>query len=85
MTDAAGGADGIVVAIGDDQTDEECYSMLPEGSVTVHVNGGTTNADYRVSDPADVRRILRAIAYRPTRAPAAVPALPPMLRAESLT
>ena len=64
----------MVVAIGDDQTDEACFPVLPEGSVTVHVNGGATNADYRVSDPAEVRRILREIADRPTResAPVAV-------------
>lgn len=61
----AASANVIVVAIGDDQTDEECFPLLPEGSVTVHVNGGSTNAGYRVSDQADVRRILREIAYRP--------------------
>jgi hypothetical protein len=32
------------VSIGDDETDEAFYPMLPDGSLTVHVNGG-------VSDP----------------------------------
>jgi len=64
-------ADVTVVAIGDDQADEACYAVLPERSVTVHVNGDSTNADYRVRDPAEVRRILREIAYRPVQRTAA--------------
>jgi trehalose 6-phosphate synthase/phosphatase len=58
-------ASSLVIAIGDEENDEDCYPDLPDGSITVHVNGGASRADYRVAGLTDVRRILRALVLRP--------------------
>ncbi len=49
------------VAIGDDQTDEDLFSALPEGSLTVKVGEGTTLAKYRLHDQANVYNLLRTL------------------------
>jgi trehalose 6-phosphate synthase/phosphatase len=52
---------GLVVAIGDDRTDEDLFGALPKGSVTVRVGEGDTSARYRVRNFADVRALLSAL------------------------
>ena len=48
----------LVVAIGDDRTDEDLFAALPPSALTIHVGGGTSLATYRLPDPAAVRRFL---------------------------
>ena len=51
-----------IVAIGDDVTDEDLFSALPEGAVSIHVGGGPSIAKYRLEDPNAVRALLRQLA-----------------------
>jgi trehalose 6-phosphate synthase/phosphatase len=51
----------LVVAFGDDRTDEDLFAALPEGALSVHSGGKPTRAMYRVSGPAEVRKVLAAL------------------------
>ena len=53
----------LAVYIGDDQTDEDAFRLLPPESVTIRVGPAimSTAARYRVEDPTEVLRFLRAI------------------------
>jgi trehalose-phosphatase len=57
---AAHGRSALAVYIGDDQTDEDAFTLLPEGSITIRVGLAlaSTAARYRVSEPDDVLRFL---------------------------
>ncbi|MBF5046587.1 bifunctional alpha,alpha-trehalose-phosphate synthase (UDP-forming)/trehalose-phosphatase [Aggregicoccus sp. 17bor-14] len=48
----------LVVAIGDDRTDEDMFQALPEGSLAIHVGSRPTSAGLRIPDPAAVRALL---------------------------
>jgi trehalose 6-phosphate synthase/phosphatase len=50
-----------VLAIGDDRTDEDLFSVLPETSVTIAVGTGRTQAKYFVDDYQAVRGLLRRL------------------------
>jgi trehalose 6-phosphate synthase/phosphatase len=50
-----------IVAIGDDQTDEELFCALPESSVTVAVGNQRSSAKHRLPDYRAVRQLLRAM------------------------
>ena len=52
---------GVIVAVGDDRTDEELFRTLPESSVTVAVGQGSTCARFRVDDHRAVRDVLRGL------------------------
>jgi trehalose 6-phosphate synthase/phosphatase len=52
-----------VVAIGDDRTDEDMFTALPPGALTVRVGPGDTVARYRLPDPGAVRNLLRRYAH----------------------
>jgi trehalose 6-phosphate synthase/phosphatase len=52
-------ADTLVIAIGDDRTDDDLFRALPESCVTIAVGSRPTYATYRVADHRAVRRILR--------------------------
>jgi trehalose 6-phosphate synthase/phosphatase len=54
-------AGGIVVAIGDDRTDEELFAALPEGAVAVHVGPQRSRAGVRLATWTDARRFLGAL------------------------
>jgi trehalose 6-phosphate synthase/phosphatase len=54
-------SDTIVVAIGDDQTDEELFRALPACSLTVAVGRSWTDAAFGVDDHRAVRRFLRLL------------------------
>jgi trehalose 6-phosphate synthase/phosphatase len=58
-------AGSLIVAIGDDRTDEELFSALPRSSVTVAVGNQPSSAKYRVADYRAVRRMLRSILEDP--------------------
>ncbi len=50
-----------LLAFGDDRTDDDLFSALPEGSVAVAVGDRPTRASWRVDDPAAVRRLLARV------------------------
>jgi trehalose 6-phosphate synthase/phosphatase len=49
----------LIVAIGDDQTDEDMFRLLPGQAVTVRVGAVNSRARYNLRDHEDVRRFLR--------------------------
>ncbi|OJT16360.1 bifunctional alpha,alpha-trehalose-phosphate synthase (UDP-forming)/trehalose-phosphatase [Archangium sp. Cb G35] len=51
----------LVVALGDDRTDEDLFAALPEGSLAIHAGGKKTRARYRVDGPTEVRQLLAAL------------------------
>jgi trehalose 6-phosphate synthase/phosphatase len=51
----------LIVAIGDDRTDEELFRALPPSSLTVAVGRAHTAAAFHLDDHRAVRRILRAL------------------------
>ncbi|QRN95648.1 bifunctional alpha,alpha-trehalose-phosphate synthase (UDP-forming)/trehalose-phosphatase [Archangium violaceum] len=51
----------LVVAIGDDRTDEDLFAALPVGSLAIHAGGKDTRASYRVGGPSEVRTLLSAL------------------------
>ncbi len=54
----------LVLAIGDDRTDEDLFSSLPEDALTVRVGRGSSAARYYLPDVAAVRALLRTLANR---------------------
>jgi trehalose 6-phosphate synthase/phosphatase len=61
----------LIVAFGDDRTDEEMFAALPRSGVSIHVGAGASLATHRLRHPAAVRSFLRAIAAAPPHAPSA--------------
>ncbi|WP_437677522.1 bifunctional alpha,alpha-trehalose-phosphate synthase (UDP-forming)/trehalose-phosphatase [Sorangium sp. So ce131] len=53
--------DAMIVALGDDRTDEDLFAALPPTALTVHVGGGESRAAFQLPDPASARRFLRAL------------------------
>jgi trehalose 6-phosphate synthase/phosphatase len=51
----------VIVAIGDDRTDEELFRALPPSSLAVAVGRTSTNAKFRLEDYRAVRRVLRSL------------------------
>jgi trehalose 6-phosphate synthase/phosphatase len=64
---ADGPPGALVVAIGDDRTDEDLFAALPADALAVHVGPGASRAPIRLESVADVRALLRGIADRPSR------------------
>jgi trehalose 6-phosphate synthase/phosphatase len=54
-------AGALLVAIGDDRTDEDLFAALPPGALAVHVGPEPTRAPIRLAGVPDVRALLRAI------------------------
>jgi trehalose 6-phosphate synthase/phosphatase len=54
----------LALAIGDDRTDEDLFSSLPEDALTVRVGRGASVARYHLPDVSAVRALLRALAHR---------------------
>jgi trehalose 6-phosphate synthase/phosphatase len=48
----------LIVAIGDDVTDEDMFAALPPSGVSVRVGPGDSHAKFRLGDVADVRAML---------------------------
>lgn len=59
---AAAGPSASIIAVGDDDTDEDMFTSLPPGAAGVHVGHGPSRATYRLPDPAAVREWLRLVA-----------------------
>jgi trehalose 6-phosphate synthase/phosphatase len=51
----------LVVAIGDDRTDEDLFAALPVGGIAIHAGGRDTRAGYRVKGSSEVRQLLSAL------------------------
>jgi trehalose 6-phosphate synthase/phosphatase len=51
----------LVVAIGNDRTDEELFAALPESAIAIHVGSTASRAPIRIPDVAAARRILGAL------------------------
>jgi trehalose 6-phosphate phosphatase len=60
---AAQGGSPLAVYIGDDQTDEDAFVLLPADAITIRVGEPPvrTAARYRVDGPTEVQRFLRAL------------------------
>ena len=53
--------DALVVAIGDDTTDEDMFTSAPDDAVTIKVGRGQTSARFRVPKQPDVHAFLSAL------------------------
>jgi trehalose 6-phosphate synthase/phosphatase len=51
----------LLLAIGDDRTDEDLFAALPPESVAIHVGRTASRAEVRVADVPAVRRFLRRL------------------------
>jgi trehalose 6-phosphate synthase/phosphatase len=51
-----------ILAVGDDRTDEDLFTALPEDAVAVHVGGRESVAQLRVHDWRDARALLERLA-----------------------
>jgi len=74
---AAYGPSVLAVYIGDDQTDEDAFALLPAESITIQVGFSSvrTAARYGLEDPGEVQRFLAAmIRRRRRRGQAMIPA-----------
>jgi len=54
-------AGALLVAIGDDRTDEDLFAALPPGALAIHVGPEVTAAPIRLESVPDVRALLRAV------------------------
>jgi trehalose 6-phosphate synthase/phosphatase len=54
-------SDALVVALGDDRTDEDLFAALPENGISIHVGPSASRARYRVEGVARAREFLRAL------------------------
>ena len=51
----------FIMGVGDDQTDEDLFSRLPDSAWSVHVGSGPTKARFSVADTAHVRKLLHLL------------------------
>lgn len=56
------GEDEVVVAVGDDETDEEMFAALPASAITIKVGPGRTSARYRILRQQDLVPFLARVA-----------------------
>ena len=54
-------AGALLVAIGDDRTDEDLFAALPPGALAIHVGPEVTAAPIRLESVPDVLSLLRAV------------------------
>jgi trehalose 6-phosphate synthase/phosphatase len=52
----------MIIAAGDDQTDEELFATLPRSACSIRVGLGMTNAVYFLENPAELRAFLAELA-----------------------
>ncbi len=52
----------LILAMGDDRTDEDLFAALPDGSVAVHVGASASRAPIRIRDVSAARALLARIA-----------------------
>jgi trehalose 6-phosphate synthase/phosphatase len=53
--------ESVIVAVGDDRTDEDLFAALPDGAIAVHVGPTPSRARYRVRDVKAVRAWLERV------------------------
>lgn len=53
--------DDLHLAIGDDWTDEDTFSVMPAGSITIKVGHSASRANYHLDTVADVRAFLKKL------------------------
>jgi len=58
---AAAPAGALVVAIGDDRTDEDLFAAVPEDGIAIHVGPKQSRAPFRLAEVSDVRELLRSL------------------------
>jgi trehalose 6-phosphate synthase/phosphatase len=58
----------LLVAMGDDRTDEELFASLPPDALTVHVGPGASRAQVRLPDVHAARRLLEGLLDSPVTA-----------------
>jgi len=51
----------FILAIGDDWTDEDIFSVLPDWAYSIKVGHGSSAAKFRIKSPTEVRQLLKAI------------------------
>lgn len=51
----------LVIAMGDDRTDEDLFAALPDDGIAIHVGTQPTQARHRLANPAEARALLRHI------------------------
>jgi len=51
----------FILAVGDDWTDEDIFSVLPQNAYSIKVGHGFSEAHYRVDNPKAVRKLLKAM------------------------
>jgi trehalose 6-phosphate synthase/phosphatase len=51
----------FIIALGDDWTDEDIFTVLPQRSYSIKVGHGLSGAHYRVDDPKAARRLLKTL------------------------
>lgn len=54
-------AGALLVAIGDDRTDEELFRALPPGSISIAVGSHRSGARFHLDDYRAVRQLLHAV------------------------
>jgi trehalose 6-phosphate synthase/phosphatase len=67
--EAVGPVPDFRLALGDDQTDEDLFAVMPPDAWTIRVGAGPSQARFRLGAPADVRRLLEALAGVAARTP----------------
>jgi trehalose 6-phosphate synthase/phosphatase len=50
-----------VIAIGNDAVDERMFDALPKGAITIHVGREATRAQFRLTNTAQARGVLRSL------------------------
>ncbi|HEY7058484.1 MAG TPA: bifunctional alpha,alpha-trehalose-phosphate synthase (UDP-forming)/trehalose-phosphatase, partial [Vicinamibacterales bacterium] len=58
---AEAGSAAVLVAVGDDRTDEDLFRALPPGGVSIAVGQSPTTARFRLTDHRTVRRLLLSL------------------------
>jgi len=52
----------FILAVGDDRTDEDIFSVIPEEAITIKVGGRGSRARFNVQSCNDVRALLESLA-----------------------
>jgi trehalose 6-phosphate synthase/phosphatase len=51
----------LVLALGDDRTDEDLFGALPPGAISIHVGPAASRAELRVRNVTEARAFLRGL------------------------
>jgi len=75
---------GVLVAMGDDRTDEDMFQYIPQTGIAMHVGTEPTRAAVRLADVQAVRSLLGTLAGMDPRTVVVPSATPPRRRGMSL-